>query len=103
MTKKGIEESQLHLQLKSSKTTLTSNSGICMNGSKGGHAAGAGIACGGKEKGAPVFASGEICAVSFTQFVTDFNDRAPFQLNWRLCWFVPHLPGGQFPCCICTC
>jgi hypothetical protein len=28
MTKKGIEESQRHLQLKSSKTTLTSNSEI---------------------------------------------------------------------------
>src|SRR5215472_14377353 len=51
---------------------------------KGGHAAGAGIACGGKEKRAPVFASGEICAVSFKQFVDDFHDRAPFQLNWRL-------------------
>src|SRR5262249_7385285 len=49
MTKKRIEESQLHLQLKS---TLTSNSGICMV-RKRGHAAGAGITCGGKEKRAP--------------------------------------------------
>src|SRR5215831_2657660 len=49
MTKKRIEESQLQLQLKS---TLSSNSGICMV-RKSGHAAIAGITCGGTEKRAP--------------------------------------------------
>jgi hypothetical protein len=36
------------------------------------------------KRSAHPFSSREICAISFKQFVADFNDRAPFQLNWLL-------------------